>query len=67
MALLTVAHADGKMRLGSYSRKALTPSGCNEPFKNAYWCPKKKWFSTEPCPFANRFECISFSRFAGSF
>ena len=66
MALITVGHKNGRMLFGSYSRKATTPSGCNEPFKNAFWCPKKKWFATEPCPFSNRLECMSFARFAGS-
>jgi hypothetical protein len=65
MAVWNVNHSDGKMRFGSYTRKATTPSGCNEPFKNAYWCPKRKWFSKEPCPFSNRFECMSFARLCG--
>ena len=59
MAVWTVGNKDGEMRFGSFSRKSTTPSGCNEPFKNAYWCPKKKWFSREPCPFSNKLECMS--------
>lgn len=65
MALLRIAHGNGRMRFGSYSRKATTPSGCNEPFRNNYWCPKRKWFAKEPCPFVNKQECMNFMRLAG--
>jgi hypothetical protein len=66
MAVIRMSHSDGRMRIGSFTRKATTSSGCNEPFKNAYWCPKRKWFAKEPCPFSNRFECMSFARFSGA-
>lgn len=66
MAVVSVAHKEGRMRIGSYSRKATTPSGCNEPFRKAYWCPRRKWFSKEPCPFPSKMECLNFSRFAGA-
>jgi hypothetical protein len=65
MAVLRVGYDNGRMRLGSYSRQATTASGCNEPFRNVYWCPKKRWFSKEPCPFVNRQECMNFTRFCG--
>ena len=42
MAVIRMSHSDGRMRIGSFTRKATTSSGCNEPFKNAYWCPKRK-------------------------
>jgi hypothetical protein len=66
MALWNVSHANGKVRFGSFTRKATTPSGCNEPFKNAFWCPKRKWFAAQPCPFSSKYECMSFARFSGS-
>lgn len=66
MAVIRLGHSDGRMRIGSFTRKATTSSGCNEPFRNAYWCPKRKWFAKEPCPFVNRFECMSFARFSGA-
>jgi hypothetical protein len=50
---------------GSRKRKLLTQKGCNEPFKDRFWCPKQEWFIKEPCPFINRRECENFSIMSG--
>jgi hypothetical protein len=50
---------------GNKKRKQLTSTGCNEPFKDRYWCPKKKWFMTEACPFINQRECRNFEIMSG--
>lgn len=58
---------DGKnICFGTVRRRMVSRNGCNEPFKGAYWCPKKKWFQKEPCPFASKLECQSWQRMAGS-
>lgn len=54
------------VRAGDYERKMLTPDGCNEPFKNRFWCPKRGWFLREPCPFVNKQECDTYKRMCGS-
>jgi len=46
-------------------RKKITKNGCNEPFKDRYWCPKKEWFSKDPCPFVNQRECQNFKQMCG--
>jgi len=56
---------DREVQHGSRKRKLLTQKGCNEPFKDRFWCPKQKWFSKEPCPFINRRECENFSTMSG--
>ncbi len=56
---------DGTVKNGSKQRKQLTSSGCNEPFKDRYWCPKKQWFSTNACPFANKRECENYALMCG--
>jgi len=49
------------------SRRPLSgPAGCNQPFKGRYWCPRKRWFRAEPCPFLNRRECDNYRRLCGS-
>lgn len=52
--------------MGKKRRTALTAQGCNEPFKDRYWCPTKHWFQKSPCPFVNRNECRNFERMCGS-
>ncbi|MBU1558051.1 hypothetical protein KKC45_03755 [Patescibacteria group bacterium] len=49
------------------ARKLLTKEskGCNEPFKDRYWCPKMEWFMKEACPFMNKRECKNFENMAG--
>ncbi|OQX16416.1 MAG: hypothetical protein BWK76_11680 [Desulfobulbaceae bacterium A2] len=51
---------DGMVSHGDKERRLLTPHGCNEPFKNHYWCPKIHWFMNEPCDFLNQHECHNF-------
>ncbi len=50
---------------GSKKRRKLTANGCNEPFKNRFWCPNKQWFMLEPCPFINQHECRNFQAMCG--
>ncbi len=49
----------GIVSIGNKKRKQLTSNehGCNEPFKDRYWCPRKKWFMKEPCIFYSEHEC----------
>lgn len=54
------------VRFGEVSRRRLTRDGCNEPFRNRFWCPKRRWFQSEPCPFASRMECDTYRRMCGS-
>ncbi len=49
----------------SRKRQKLTGDGCNEPFKNRFWCPKKQWFQREPCPFICRRECENYEVMCG--
>lgn len=51
---------------GTKNRRKVTDRGCNEPFKDRYWCPKKQWFSRESCPFVNRHECENFEMMCSS-
>lgn len=55
----------GVVQRGEVTRKQLTPSGCNEPFKDRYWCPKKHWFHRSPCPFVNQRECENYKVMCG--
>jgi len=54
-----------QVRYGNKLRRKLTRNGCNEPFKDRYWCPKKQWFLKEPCPFLNLNECENFRVMCG--
>jgi hypothetical protein len=51
---------------GEKKRRRVTAKGCNEPFKGRYWCPRRRWFSASPCPFASRQECDTYRRLCGS-
>ncbi|OGQ94288.1 MAG: hypothetical protein A2521_14055 [Deltaproteobacteria bacterium RIFOXYD12_FULL_57_12] len=51
---------------GTKQRQKLTHHGCNEPFKDSYWCPKLQWFRREACPFISRNECENFDLMCGS-
>lgn len=64
--LWTVSTGKGRIRFGSKSRAMITARGCNEPFKGSYWCPGRKWFSRQPCPFACKAECDAFRRMCGA-
>lgn len=55
-----------KVQAGGKSRKKITEHGCNEPFKDRYWCPAMKWFRKDPCPFVSRHECENFTSMCGS-
>jgi len=65
MALWRFSLADNTVRYGGKRRRQLTKDGCNEPFRNRFWCPKKKWFMKEPCPFINQRECRNFEEMSG--
>lgn len=52
--------------IGKKHRRQLTTNGCNEPYKDRYWCPKLQWFRKESCPFANLRECENFTSMCGS-
>jgi len=56
---------DEVVMIGSRNRRKITPTGCNEPFKDRYWCPKRQWFQREACPFANLRECNNFENMCG--
>jgi len=52
---------------GTKKRGKLTKGGCNEPFKDRYWCPTKlQWFQGEPCPFLNQKEWANFEIMCGA-
>ncbi len=51
---------------GKKERRKITLSGCNEPFKSRFWCPKIKWFRKEVCPFTCKRECDNFKSMCGS-
>ncbi len=57
--------SNGKVSAGPKQRKAITIDGCNEPFKGRFWCPSRKWFLSEPCPFEDRNECRNFKIMCG--
>lgn len=46
-------------------RKSITKNGCNEPFKNRFFCPKREFFTKEKCPFENLTECYNFLKMCG--
>ena len=66
MAVWSVRTDKGRIDLGGHRRKMLTGNGCNEPFMNSFWCPKRRWFRKEPCPFASKNECETYTRFCGA-
>ena len=57
---------DEVVKQGEKQRLKLTRNGCNEPFRDRFWCPKRGWFRTEPCPFVNRNECENYRVMCGS-
>ena len=36
-------------------------------FKEHFWCPGRKWFFREPCPFLNKRECLNYRQMCGSY
>jgi hypothetical protein len=65
MSLWQVRTQGANINLGGTLRPLKNPNGCNQPFMGRYWCPKKRWFRGEPCPFVNRRECDNFNRLCG--
>lgn len=66
MAIWEVTTGPNRIQFGAVASFALDPSGCNQPFRGRFWCPRKKWFSLAPCPFSGRNECDTFRRMAGA-
>lgn len=66
MALIEVRTEGKFIVIGNQRRKKLTSDGCNEPFKDRYWCPRKKWFMKSSCPFINKIECGNYRQMCGS-
>lgn len=54
------------VKIGNKVRRKLSANGCNEPYKDRYWCPKMKWFRKHSCPFVNFRECENFKAMCGS-
>lgn len=66
MSLWQVHTQGASISLGHSTRSLAEPGGCNQPFRGRFWCPRKRWFRQEPCPFSSRRECDSFRRMCGS-
>ncbi|MGV1099815.1 hypothetical protein ACUUL3_10465 [Thiovibrio sp. JS02] len=66
MAIIRFSILGNVVRFGARERQKLSATGCNEPYKDRYWCPRKKWFSKEPCPFACKRECENYLTMCGS-
>ncbi|HEX9714136.1 MAG TPA: hypothetical protein VGA28_00425 [Desulfurivibrionaceae bacterium] len=66
MAIIRFSILGNVVQFGAGQRQKITDSGCNEPYKDRYWCPRKKWFNTEPCPFACLRECENYQAMCGS-
>ena len=65
MALWQFTIQEEMVKYGNTTRRKLTRKGCNEPFKDRYWCPKAQWFKRERCPFENINECENFVQMCG--
>ncbi len=65
MAIWRFSIKGNVVRHGGRQRQQLTRTGCNEPFKNRFWCPKQRWFMKERCPFINQRECRNFDQMCG--
>jgi hypothetical protein len=61
--ILRFTVSNGKVSIGNKERMQLTKNrrGCNEPFKDKYWCPQKRWFMNSPCTFYSQHECEIFN------
>lgn len=66
MAIIRFSILGEVVRFGAGERRKITDSGCNEPYKDRYWCPRKKWFNQEPCPFGCLRECENYQAMCGS-
>ncbi len=65
MSIWKFSIQDDVVKSGDTERKKLTKDGCNEPFKGRFWCPKRQWFRSSPCPFINRNECECYELMCG--
>ncbi|MBU0730772.1 MAG: hypothetical protein KKE17_06365 [Proteobacteria bacterium] len=65
MAIWRFSIEEDTVRHGNHERSRITAQGCNEPFKDRYWCPKMHWFKISPCPFVNRQECENYETMCG--
>ncbi len=66
MTVWRVESQKDTISFGSLKRRKLHKRGCNEPFRGSFWCPRKRWFSSEPCPFINKWECMNYARMCGA-
>ena len=66
MAVWKFSIQGDEVRYGIKKRKKLSENGCNEPYRDRYWCPKLQWFQCEPCPFLNMEECKNFETLCGA-
>lgn len=66
MTVIRIRTEDGYFMVGDKKRKKLFDSGCNEPFNGRFWCPARKWFSSQPCPFLNKRECNNYKSMCGN-
>jgi hypothetical protein len=70
MSLWQVRFDKDHVYMGERRRRKLSSDGCNEPMAtsrgSAYWCPKRGWFSSRPCPFLNKRECDTYKRLCGA-
>ena len=64
-SLWTVSTSNNTINFGGKSRSMVSTQGCNEPFKGSFWCPGRRWFSKEPCPFSCKAECDNYRRMCG--
>lgn len=61
-----MVHDEGtSLRMGGGSVVKLNERGCNQPWRGRFWCPRRRWFLKEPCPFSCAQECADFKRLCG--
>ena len=65
MTIIRFSIQGDRVKFGKKERQKLTNNGCNEPYKDQYWCPKRKWFSKAPCPFNCQRECENYKAMCG--
>lgn len=65
MTVIRFAIVGDTVLFGRRRRRKISENGCNEPYRGRYWCPKKKWFNREPCPFLCQRECENYQAMCG--
>jgi len=65
MAVWKFVVHDNAVTYGKKKRLKFTGNGCNEPYKDRYWCPRRQWFRRSPCPFENLRECENYILMCG--